>query len=89
MSALMELVYDLLWKCRVPGDWKDAILVLVEKSWEHHSKVFLTFINLKKAYDSVPKEAWCARGDHLSDPVFSSRYTRNASERRVTRVSVC
>ena len=26
---------------------------LVEKSWEHHSKVFLTFIDLKKAYDSV------------------------------------
>ena len=27
---------------------------LVEKSWEHDSKVFLTFIDLKKAYDSVP-----------------------------------
>jgi hypothetical protein len=30
---------------------------LVEKSWEHESKAFCTFIDLKKAYDSVPKEA--------------------------------
>ena len=34
---------------------------LVEKSWEHSSKVFLTFIDLKKAYDSDPREAfWMA-----------------------------
>ena len=34
---------------------------LVEKSWEHCSKVFLTFIDLKRAYDSVPREAlWMA-----------------------------
>ena len=34
---------------------------LVEKSWEHSSKVFLTFIDLKKAYDSVSREAlWMA-----------------------------
>ena len=36
---------------------------LVEKSWEHKSKAFLTFIDLKKAYDSVPREAlWLALG---------------------------
>ena len=29
---------------------------LVKKSWEHCSKVFLTFIDLKKAYDSVPRD---------------------------------
>ena len=34
---------------------------LVEKSWEHKSKAFFTFIDLKKAYDSVPREAmWIA-----------------------------
>ena len=33
----------------------------VEKSWEHQSKAFLTFIDLKKAYDSVPRHAmWLA-----------------------------
>ena len=36
---------------------------LVEKSWEHRSKAFLLFIDLKKAYDSVPCEAmWIALG---------------------------
>ena len=34
---------------------------LVEKSWEHRAKSFLVFIDLKKAYDSVPREAlWMA-----------------------------
>ena len=28
---------------------------LVEKSWEHMVKLFVTFIDLKKAYDSVPR----------------------------------
>ena len=33
----------------------------MEKSWEHKSKAFFTFIDLKKAYDSVPSEAmWIA-----------------------------
>ena len=36
---------------------------LVEKSWEHNSKAFFSFIDLKKAYDSVPREAlWLALG---------------------------
>ena len=34
---------------------------LVEKTIEHHSKIFLLFVDLHKAYDSVPREAlWCA-----------------------------
>ena len=27
---------------------------LVEKAWEHQSDLFALFVNLKKAYDSVP-----------------------------------
>ena len=34
---------------------------LVEKSWEHLAKLFVTFIDLQKAYDSVPRNAmWMA-----------------------------
>ena len=38
-----------------------TICQLVEKSCEHKSKAFFTFIDLKKAYDSVPRDAmWIA-----------------------------
>ena len=38
-----------------------TIRQLVEKSWEHTAKSFFTFVDLKKAYDSVPREAmWLA-----------------------------
>ena len=34
---------------------------LVEKAIEHNTEVFLLFVNLRKAYDSVPRRAlWCA-----------------------------
>ena len=34
-----------------------AVRQLVVKSWEHQSKTFFFFIDLRKAYDSVPCEA--------------------------------
>ena len=34
---------------------------IIEKSWEHKTKSFLSFIDLKKAYDLVPRDAmWFA-----------------------------
>ena len=36
---------------------------LLEKSWEHRAKVFVTFVDLRKAYDSIPRRAlWIALG---------------------------
>ena len=34
-----------------------AVRQLVEKSWEHKEKLFITFVDLRKAYDSVPRQA--------------------------------
>ena len=44
-------------KGRGCSDMIFAIRQLVEKSWEHRTKAFFLFIDLKKAYDSVPREA--------------------------------
>ena len=30
---------------------------LMEKSWGHKEKLVITFVDLKKAYDSVPRQA--------------------------------
>ena len=30
---------------------------LVEKAYEHNSKMFLLFVDLRKAYDSIPRQA--------------------------------
>ena len=36
---------------------------LVEKSWEHRAKMFFLFIDLRKAYDAVPRAAmWLILG---------------------------
>ena len=34
-----------------------AVRQLIEKSWEYRERLFITFVDLKKAYDSVPSEA--------------------------------
>ena len=50
-------------KGRGCSDMIFTIRQLIEKSNEHKAKVFLVFIDLKKAYDSVPREAlWVALG---------------------------
>ena len=45
------------WKGRSCAYMIFVIQQLVEKSWEHRAKAFFTFINLKKAYNSVLREA--------------------------------
>ena len=48
-------------KGRSCADMIFTVRQLVEKSCEHKSKTFFTFIDLKKAYHSVPREAmWLA-----------------------------
>lgn len=38
-----------------------AVRQIAEKAWEHQAKVFFLFIDLRKPYDSVPREAlWLA-----------------------------
>ena len=50
-------------KGRGCADMIFTVRQLVEKSWEHKSKAFFTFVDLRKAYDSVPREAmWMALG---------------------------
>ena len=44
-------------KGRGCSDMIFAVRQLVEKSWEHRTKAFFLFVDLRKAYDSVPREA--------------------------------
>lgn len=55
-------------KNRSCADMIFTVRQLVEKSWEHESKAFFTFIDLKKAYDSVPREAMWAVLQKLGVP---------------------
>ena len=48
-------------KGRSCSDMIFTVCQIIEKSWEHRTKSFLSFIDLKKAYDSVPRDAmWLA-----------------------------
>ena len=49
--------------CGCCSDMIFTVRQLVEKSWEHRAKMFFLFIDLKKAYDSVPSAAmWSILG---------------------------
>ena len=38
-----------------------CVCKLFEKAIEHNTKMFLLFVDLRKAYDSIPRAAlWCA-----------------------------
>ena len=54
-----------------------TIRQLVEKSWEHTAKSFFTFIDLKKAYDSVPREALWLALQKLGVPAEVVQLTRS------------
>jgi len=55
-------------RCGFRADRGCCVRQIVEKTFEHRSKVFLLFVDLHKAYDSVPRqgtlvcsaEIWCA-----------------------------
>ena len=48
-------------KGRGPSDMTFVVRQLAEKAIEHRAKQFLIFVDLRKAYDSVPCEAlWMA-----------------------------
>ena len=56
---------------------------LVKKSWEHRAKTFLVFIDLRKAYDSIPREAlWMALGK-LGVPVSMIRSFHHNMEAQI------
>ena len=44
-------------KSRGCSDMVFTVRQIIEKSWEHRAKSFLVFIDLKNAYDSVPRAA--------------------------------
>ena len=49
--------------CGCCSDMIFTVRQLVEKSWEHRAKMFFLFIDLEKAYDSVPRAAmWSILG---------------------------
>ena len=50
---------------------------LIEKSWEHKAKSFLTFIDLKKAYDSVPRDAMWKALEKLGVPAPTIQLIRS------------
>ena len=52
---------------RLPGH-NFTVCQLVEKSMEHKSKAFFTFIDLKKAYESVPRQAMWIVLANLGEP---------------------
>ena len=45
-----------------------TIRQLMEKSLEHESKAFFTFIDLKKSYDSVPRQVMWKALEKLGVP---------------------
>ena len=58
----------------------------VEKSWEHQSKAFLTFIDLKKAYDSVPSHAMWLALERLGVPEQTIQLIRSFHDGMRARV---
>ena len=59
---------------------------IVEKSWEHKTKSFITFVDIKKAYDSVPRTAlWIALGK-LGVPASTIQLVRSFHTRMKAKI---
>ena len=59
---------------------------LVEKAWEHKSSVYFTFVDLKKAYDSVPRDAMCVALGKLGVPELTVQLIRSFHQDMRARV---
>jgi hypothetical protein len=57
-----------------------TIRQLVEKSWEHKGKVFFSFIDLKTAYDSVPRDVMWVALKKLGVPEKTTQLIRSFHE---------
>ena len=59
---------------------------IVEKSWEHKTKSFITFVDIKKAYDTVPRTAlWIALGK-LGVPASTIQLVRSFHTRMKAKI---
>lgn len=61
---------------------------LLEKSYEHRAKIFLMFIDLKKAYDSVPRAALWKALQKLGIPESTVALIRSFHEGMKAQVCV-
>ena len=67
-------------KGRGCSDMVYTVRQLIEKAHEHRSKVFFTFVDLKKAYDSVPREAMWKALSKLGVPESLTRIIKSFHE---------
>ena len=61
---------------------------LVEQSWEHKSKAFFTFIDLRKAYDAVPREAMWMALEKLGVPVEMIQLVKSFHQDMKARIRI-
>ena len=75
-------------KGRSCTDMTFTVRQLVEKSWEHRTKLFMTFIDLKKAYDSIPRCALWTALRKLGVPEKTIQLIRSFHQNMEARISL-
>ena len=59
---------------------------LEEKAWEHKSSVYFTFVDLKKVYNSVPRDAMCVALGKLGVPELTVQLIKSFHQDMRARV---